>query len=106
MNIIFTIFIIALLMVLVPMGIKKTRIFSKMSIWVIIAALIAILVNYILLPNIGREPLKLGLEKVYREENDKAEEQMGKYETQRDKILGKITPKTPKAQLTRRHLHI
>jgi len=104
MNIIFTILIVALLVVLVFVAIKIIGFVLRMSIWVIIAAIIIILVNYILLPRIGREPLKLGLEKIYKTESYKAKEEIKKVEKQKDKILKKITLKTPKSQLTKKHI--
>ena len=93
MNIIFTVLIILLLAVLVFAAIKIIGILLKSVIWFIIAALIVILINYILLPHIGRKPLKLGLEKIYKTESVKVKEQMEKVEKQKDKILEKITPK-------------
>lgn len=93
MNIIFTILIILLLVVLVFAAIKIIGVLLKSVIWVAIAFLTVILINYVLLPRIGRVPLKFGLEKIYKTESYKAKKQMKQVEIQKDKILEKITPK-------------
>ena len=85
--------IIVLLAALIFAAIKIIGILLKSVIWVVIAALIVILINYILLPHIGRKPLKLGLEKIYKTESNKAKEQIEKVEKQKDKILKTIIPK-------------
>lgn len=94
MKIIFTILIILLLAVLIVAAIKIIGILLKTVIWVVIALLIVILINYVLLPHVGRVPLKLGLEKIYRTESANAKKQIKKVEMQKDKILKKITPKS------------
>ncbi|MDD5687802.1 MAG: hypothetical protein PHE88_08235 [Elusimicrobia bacterium] len=96
MKIIFTILIIALLVVLVFAAIKIIGILLKSAIWVAIVVIIVILINYILLPRIGRIPFKLGLEKIYKTESIKTKEQIKKVEKQKDKILKTIVTKSRK----------
>jgi|GEM_PF-2643094 len=60
MNIIIAVILVATALVLIILAFKLFRIFLRMFVWVVIAAVVIALVNYLALPALGLHPVKLG----------------------------------------------
>lgn len=80
--------------VLALLAVKIVKGLIKILVWIVVLILVIVVVNYKVLPRIGKTPVRLGMEKVFKVEKiDQAKEKIKAVLEQKDKITEEIVPK-------------